>query len=104
MHTYTPTHVLGTSRNEFPAVSYIHTTQQIPTEDNVAYDQAKPQIWTEDNVAYGQSTPQISTEQNVAYSEATLQITTGDNVAYHGHKGGTYATISNPPEYDYVPL
>ena len=32
----------------------ISTTQQIPTEDSVAYGQATPQIQMVDNVAYGQ--------------------------------------------------
>ena len=34
--------------------TYISNTQQILTEDNVAYGQATPQIPIEDNVAYGQ--------------------------------------------------
>ena len=46
------------------------TAQQIPTEDNVAYDQITPQIPTEDNVAYGQITSQIPTEDNIAYDQA----------------------------------
>ena len=65
------------------------TTQQIPTEDNVAYDQTTPQIPTEDNVAYGQA------------AASQLQISTEDNVAY-GHRGDDYATVSDPTEYDYV--
>ena len=49
------------------------TTLQIPTEDNMAYDQTTPQISTEDNVAFGQA------------ATSQLQITTEDNVAY-GHR------------------
>ena len=58
------------------------TTQQIPTEDNVAYG---PLIPTVDNAAYGQVTSQIPTEDNVAYGQAAasqMQISTEDNVAY----------------------
>ena len=50
------------------------TTQQIPTEDNVAYGQA---------------------------AVSQLQITTEDNVAY-GHREDDYATVSDPTEYDYI--
>ena len=84
-------------------VAYGQATPQIPTGDNVAYGQATPQILTEDNVAYGQATPQIQTKDNIAYSQATsqLQITTGDNVAYV-HREDDYATVSDPTEYDCV--
>ena len=60
----------------------LSTTQQILTEDNIAYGQATPQIPIEDNVAYGQATPQIPTEDNIAYGQATPHIPIEDNVAY----------------------
>ena len=63
-------------------VAYGQATPQIPTEDNIAYGQATPQIPIEDNVAYGQATPQIPTEDNIAYGQATPQIPIEDNVAY----------------------
>ena len=70
-----------------------HATQQIPTEDNMAYNQVTPQIPTVDK---------IQIEDNVAYSQlaaaSQLQFTMGDNVAYD-RKENDYATIS---EYDYV--
>ena len=77
------------------------TTQQIPTEDNVAY---VPLIPIVDNAAYGQVTSQIPTEDNVAYGQAAASqlhnnITTEDNVAY-GHREDDYATVSDPTEYN----
>ena len=79
---------------------HLSASQQIPTEDNMAYNQVTPQIPTVDNEAcYG--TSKIQTEDNVAYSQAAasqLQFTMGDNVAYD-RKENDYATIS---EYDYV--
>ena len=76
-------------------------TQQIPTEDNVAYG---PLIPTVDNAAYGQVTSQIPTEDNVAYGQAAASqlhnnIPTEDNVAY-GHREDDYATVSDPTEYN----
>ena len=73
------------------------TTQQIPTEDNVVYDQITPQVPTGDNIAYDQTAasqlqittednmaygPQIPTVDNAAYDQATAQIPTENNVAY----------------------
>ena len=58
------------------------TTQQILTEENIAYGQAIPQIPTEENIAYGQATPQIPVEDNVAYGQATPQVPTEENIAY----------------------
>ena len=74
----------------------LSTTQQIPTEDNVAYG---PLISTVDNAVYGQATSQIPTEDNVAYGQLVLQISTEDNVAY-GHREDDYATVSDPTEYN----
>ena len=74
------------------------TTQQIPTEDNVAYG---PLIPTVDNAAYDQATAQIPTDDNVAYGQATAsqpQITTEDNVVY-GLREDDYATVSDLTEY-----
>ena len=65
------------------------TTQQIPTEDNVSYDQTTPHIPTEDNVAYGQA------------AASQLQITTEDNVGY-GHREDDYATVRDPIEYNII--
>ena len=106
------------------------TTQQIPTEDNVAYGPLIPAVH---NAAYGQVTSQIPTEDNVAYGQAAasqLQIPTEDNVAYYGqaisqiptednmtygqlvlqiptednvaydHREDDYATVSDPTEYN----
>ena len=82
---------------------HLSATQQIPIEDNMAYNQVTPQILTVDNVAY-YDTSHIQIEDNVAYSQAAasqLQFTMGDNVAYD-HKEDDYAIISDPTEYDYV--
>ena len=73
-------------------------TQQIPTEDNVAYSSLIPTV---DNAAYGQVTSQIPTEDNVAYGKAAASqlhnnIITEDNVAY-GHREDDYVTVSDPP-------
>ena len=79
------------------------TTQQIPTEDNMAYNQVAPQFPTVDNVAC-YDTSNIQTEDNAAYSQAAasqLQFTMGDNVAYD-RKENDYATISDLTEDDYA--
>ena len=83
---------------------HLSASQQITTEDNMAYNQVTPQIPTVDiNVAY-YDTSKIQIEDNVAYSQAAasqLQFTMGDNVAYD-RKEDDYATISDLTEYDYV--
>ena len=82
---------------------HLSASQQITTEDNMAYNQVTPQIPTVDNVAY-YDTSKIQTEDNIAYSQAAasqLQFTMGDNVAYD-RKEDDYAIISDLTEYDYV--
>ena len=82
---------------------HLSATQQIKTEDNMAYNQVTPQFPTVDNVAYYDAS-KIQTEDNAAYSQAAasqLQFTMGENVAYD-RKEDDYATISDLNEYDYV--
>ena len=66
--------------------SQIIDSQGIEMKNNEAYSlSTTQQIPTEDNVAYGQA------------AASQLQITTEDNVAY-GHREDDYATVSDPTD------